>query len=199
VSRRNPRPAEVAVVPGRPIVGEVVAGYDVPVVEERAARASAGILFLIGIVGFMTTALVGEFGPLRAFGMVFIIEMLLRLTLGTRFAPLLRLGGLMVRRQGPEWVGAAQKRFAWALGLGLALPTCLAMGWLGLPAPVVLALCGLCLTLLFLEVAFGICVGCELQLRFGRNRPTHCPGGRCDVERESGRPAMARGGDDGYG
>lgn len=186
-------------MPGRLIVGELVAGYDVPVVDERAARASAGILFLIGIVGVITAALVGEFGPLRAFGMVFIIEMLIRLTIGTRFAPLLRLGALIVRRQRPEWVGAAQKRFAWVLGLGLALPTCLAMGWLGLPATVVLALCGLCLTLLFLEVAFGICIGCELQLRFGRERPTLCPGGRCDVADESGRGAMTRASDDGYG
>lgn len=199
MSRRNPRRAETAEVPGRLIVGELVAGYDVPVVDERAARASAGILFLIGIVGVMTAALVGEFGPLRAFGMVFIIEMLIRLTIGTRFAPLLRLGGVIVRRQRPEWVGAAQKRFAWALGLGLALPTCLAMGWLGLPAPVVLALCGLCLTLLFLEVAFGICIGCELQLRFGRSRPAHCPGGRCDVAAESDRRTVVRADDHGYG
>jgi uncharacterized YccA/Bax inhibitor family protein len=31
------------------------------------------------------------------------------------------VGRLAVRRQAPEWTGAPQKRFAWAIGWGLAV------------------------------------------------------------------------------
>lgn len=164
----------------RPIVGEFVDGIDIPVVNERAVRASAGLLFLFGIVGFMTAALIGEFRPLRLFGVIFVFDMMIRLTIGTRFAPSLLLGSLIVRWQRPEWVGASQKTVAWSMGLGMALLTCFAMGWLGLPAQITLALCGVCLSMLFLEAAFGICVVCELQHRFGRTKPTRCAGDRCE-------------------
>jgi hypothetical protein len=89
------------------------------------------------------------------------------------------LGALIVRRQRPEWVGAEQKRFAWWLGAGLASVSCVAMGFLGAPLGVTLALCSVCLAILFLEAAFGICVGCALQARFGRTAPRYCPGDSC--------------------
>ncbi|MCW5954727.1 MAG: DUF4395 family protein, partial [Propionibacteriaceae bacterium] len=54
-------------------------------------------------------------------------------------------------------------------------------GLLAAPLWVTLALCSLCLTLLFLETAFGICVGCALQTRFGKQRPMYCPGDSCDL------------------
>lgn len=166
--------------PPRPVVGEIVEGIDIPVVNERAVRASAGMLFLLGIVGFMTAVLTDEFQLLRLFGMVFVIDLMIRLMIGTRFSPTMLLGSLAVRWQRPEWVGASQKTIAWSIGLGMALLTCFAMGWLGLPPPLTLTLCGVCLGMLFLEAAFGICVVCEVQLRFGRSKPTHCAGDRCD-------------------
>lgn len=169
-----------AEAPPRPIVGEFVEGIDFPVLNERGVRASAGLLFLVGIVGFMVAALTGEFRLLRLFGMVFVADMAIRLFIGSRFAPSLLLGSLIVRRQRPEWVGASQKTLAWSIGLGMALLSCLAMGWLGLPAAATLALCGLCLALLFLETAFGICVGCELQRRLSRTKPQLCAGDSCD-------------------
>jgi hypothetical protein len=156
-----------------------VDGIDIPVLNERAVRASAGLLFLFGVVGFMVAALTGEFRPLRTFGMVFVIDLAIRLFVGTRFAPSLLLGSLIVRWQRPEWVGASQKTLAWSFGLGMALLSCLAMGWLGLPAAVTLTLCGLCLSLLFIESAFGICLGCELQRRLARTKPQLCAGDSC--------------------
>lgn len=35
--------------------------------------------------------------------------------------------------------------------------------------------------LLFLETAFGICVGCSLQSKLSKAAPQHCPGGTCEV------------------
>ena len=89
---------------------------------------------------------------------------------------------LVVHRQRPEWVGAAQKEFAWWLGFGLAAVSCATMGLFAAPLWLTLTLCGLCLSILFLETAFGICVGCALQSRFGRTPPRYCPGDSCAVD-----------------
>ena len=163
----------------KPDFGEVVVGIDRPVFNERAVRAAAGLLFLLGFSGWMTAVLTGDAGLLRAFGMVFLVDMALRLTVSHRVAPSMALGGLLVRWQRPEWVGASQKRFAWWLGFGIAFFGCLGFGWLGFPLTWMLVLCAVCLGLLFLEAAMGICVGCEIQRLFSRTPPELCPGDRC--------------------
>ncbi len=162
-----------------PPYGEKVEGINIPVFNERAVRASAGLLFLVGIIGWMLAITTGNFQPLRGFGALFLLEMVLRLTAGHRYAPMMVLGSLITRWQRPEWVGASQKRFAWGLGFGIAAIGCTGFGWLGLDGWIMLSLCGLCLTLLFLEAAMGICVGCELQRLFAKEPPQLCPGDRC--------------------
>lgn len=173
---------------GRPVVGQYVDGIDIPVVNERAMRAAAGILFVLGFTAYLTALLTGFLTPLRGFGMLFAVDLFVRLFVGSRYAPSLVLGKLAVRGQLPEWVGAAQKTFAWSLGLGMSLLACFAMGWLGWTV-VALALCGVCLALLFLESAFGICVGCELKRRFGRTAPRLCPGGTCPADAKATPPS----------
>lgn len=168
-----------AAVDEKPSFGERVPGIETLVFDERAVRASAGILFLLGFFGWMTALYTGNFQPLRAFGALFLIEMLIRLTVNHRFAPAMALGSLIVRWQRPEWVSATQKRFAWTLGFGIAFVGCLGFGWLGFPGIWMLVLCGVCLSFLFLEAAMGICVGCELQRVFSKTPPEMCPGDRC--------------------
>ncbi|WP_341952081.1 DUF4395 domain-containing protein [Salinibacterium sp. TMP30] len=162
-------------------VGTIVEGYAIPVVNERAVRVAAGILFVGGAISFAFAIAEGSTAPLRPFGILFIIDMLLRVTAGDRWSPTLALGRLIVSKQQPTWVGAPQKVFAWWLGYGLALVSCAGMGALGAPLGVTLALCGLCLTLLFLESAFGICVGCALQRLLAKTPPQYCPGDTCRV------------------
>ena len=41
--------------------GERVNGYDVPVLNEREVRASAGILFFLAMIAFMNAWLIGNF------------------------------------------------------------------------------------------------------------------------------------------
>ncbi len=41
--------------------GEMVEGYSIPVVNEREARAAAGILFLLGITSFFNAYLMHDF------------------------------------------------------------------------------------------------------------------------------------------
>ncbi|WP_182354017.1 DUF4395 domain-containing protein [Flaviflexus huanghaiensis] len=164
-----------------PRIGARVPGYVVLVIDERAVRAAAGILLLAGGIAFGTALATGSTAPLQPFGMLFMFDMLLRIGLGDRWSPTLAVGRLAVRRQKPEWVGASQKEFAWMLGFGLAFVSCTTMGLLATPLWVTLVLCGTCLTLLFLETSFGICVGCALQQRFGKTEPMYCPGGICET------------------
>ena len=62
-----------------PDFGERVEGIDIPVFNEHAVRASAGLLFLAGIVAFMAAALTGAFDPLRVFAFLFMVDMMLGL------------------------------------------------------------------------------------------------------------------------
>ena len=163
----------------RPVIGQWVAGIDVPVINERAVRASAGILFLLGFSAWLYGVITGDLQPMRGFGALFAVEMYVRLFLGTRFTPTLLLGALITRHQRPEWVDAKSKRLAWGLGFVMALVGCLALGWLGLPAVIAQTVCAICLSLLYLEAVFGICVGCELARRFAREKPTLCAGDTC--------------------
>lgn len=86
----------------RPVVGEYVDGIDVPVVDERVMRAGAGILFALGFAAYLTALLTGFLAPLRGFGMLFAIDLFVRVFIGSRFAPSLVLGKLAVQGQRPR-------------------------------------------------------------------------------------------------
>jgi len=45
-------------------------------------------------------------------------------------------------------------------------------------------ICVLCLTLMFLETAFAICVGCMIYKAIIQKDPEHCPGGVCEVRQK---------------
>jgi hypothetical protein len=161
--------------------GERVPGHSVPVLNERAVRAGAGLLFLFAMIAFMNAWLTGNFEPTRVFVVAFLIDFALRLFVNPRYAPSLNVGQWLVRRQQPDWTGAPQKRFAWAIGLVLAL----AMFWLvvirQVVGPINLLVCAACLTLLFFETAFGICVGCKVYAWITRAAPQACPGDACSA------------------
>jgi hypothetical protein len=160
--------------------GEIVEGIDFEVFNERAIRASAGILFLFGFTGWMLAATTGNYQPLRAFGITFMIDMYLRLFVSTKWVPSLIIANWIVRPQRPEWVDAAPKKFAWSLGLGMVITSCLAMGMFAMTGPLPLLLCAGCIFFLFIEAAFGICIGCEIARRFSKNKPRLCPGDVCN-------------------
>lgn len=164
------------------MIGDFVEGIDIPVVNERAVRASAGLLFLGGIIAFMVAALTGDYQPLRMFGAIFMFDLAFRLFVGTRYTPSLIVGWLLVRAQRPEWVGAAQKKLAWSIGLAMAFISCGVMGFLNLSSGITLALCSICLSMLFIESALGICLGCELQRAFSKQKPQLCAGDTCTYE-----------------
>lgn len=162
--------------------GENVEGIEIPVFNEREVRASAGILFLVGFFGYTVALSTGFVIPMRAFAVLFLLDMIIRLFISPRYSPTMALGRLFVYRQRPEFVGASQKKWAWSAGLILAMTSCFAMGWLAAPLWIILILCGVCMTVLFLETAFGICLGCELQKIFAKEKPQMCPGDSCEYD-----------------
>ncbi len=159
--------------------GQQIPGYGVPVLNERAVRASAGILFLFAMVSFMKAWLIGDFQMTRVFVIAFLIDFVIRIFINPRFSPSLIVGQWFVRKQQPEYVGAPQKRFAWALGFALAFTMFLLVVINNVMGPINLLVCSLCLLLLFFESAFGICLGCMLYRLFN-NKPELCPGGVCE-------------------
>jgi hypothetical protein len=161
--------------------GEVRPEYQIPVLNERAVRASAGILFFLAMVAFMNAWLTGNFQPTKVFVVGFLIEFTIRIFVNPRFAPILILGQWMVRKQRPEWSGAPQKRFAWAIGFALAATMLYLVVLNNVVGPINLIVCALCLLLLFFETAFGICIGCQVYNRFNKEKAQLCPGGACEL------------------
>ena len=160
--------------------GEKVDGYDVLVLNEREARAGAGILFAIGLLSLMNAVALGHVIVTKSFISFFTLDFLIRV-IQPRYSPSLLIGRFFVQNQRPEYVGAAQKRFAWSIGLLLAIPMFYLLVIHFQPNPIKVLVCILCLTLLFLESAFSICLGCKLFELFKKDPVTHCPGGVCEV------------------
>jgi hypothetical protein len=161
--------------------GDRIEGYPVPVLNERAVRAGAGILFVFAIVAFMNAWLTGNFQPTRVFVVAFLVDFTIRIFVNPRYAPSLIVGQWAVRRQQPEWVGAPQKRFAWAIGFVLAASMLYLVVIRNVVGPVNVLVCAACLVLLFFEAAFGICIGCKVYGLLGRQPAQLCPGGACEV------------------
>ena len=160
--------------------GEEVAGYDIKVLNEREARAAAGILFGFGIISLFNSVTLGHTIFTRFFIAFFTLDFLIRV-IQPRYSPSLLMGRFFVQNQTPEYVGAIQKRFSWSLGLALAIPMFNTIVIEFVPNPIKVAICILCLTLLFLEASFSICLGCKLYSLFFKKRSTNCPGGACDI------------------
>lgn len=168
-----------SLVRGTP-VGAVIDGYKVAVVNDRAVRFGAIVLFTTGVAGWVTAVASGDFSLARGFAVLFLIEMGIRISVGARFAPLYALGSFVTKQRVPLWVGAPQKSFAWALGFALSISSCFAFGWLGLPV-VALSICGVCLLILGAEAMFGWCVGCAIYGWLWPEKTFHCADGSCAV------------------
>ncbi|SEW32195.1 DUF4395 domain-containing protein [Chitinophaga arvensicola] len=161
--------------------GEIVAGYDVPVLNEREIRAAAGILFLATYTSLMFILFNGNFVLIKYVISIFLLDLLIRVFINPRFSPVMILGRLMVRNQAPEYVGAKQKRFAWSIGIVLSS----VMGYLFLIvnaySPITGLICLVCLVFLFFEAAFGICLGCLFYPLFFKDKAQLCAGEVCEA------------------
>lgn len=165
--------------------GEEKEGYDVRVLNERELRAAAGILFAFAMVAFLNAFLVKSFFLLKLFILTFLLDFIIRILINPQFSPTLILGRIFVQNQRVEYTGAPQKRFAWSLGLGMSFLMFFIVIVYEIRGPLPLTFCLMCLTLLFLETAFGICIGCKIFELVKKQSPQYCPGDVCEIiERE---------------
>lgn len=174
------------VIPGLVIHGKA-APY--PVLNERAIRAGAGMMFVIGFFSFMQAFYLQDYRFLQIAVSIFFFDFLMKVVVGTKYSPVSNIANWIVRKQTPDYVGAIQKRFAWAIGLALSGTMVALIFIFDIRGPVNLSICSLCLTFMFLETSFGICVGCKIYnflldkgvLAQPEYKPA-CPGNVCFVE-----------------
>lgn len=162
--------------------GEEVKGYDIPVLNEREVRAAAGILFAWAFLAVTVAITKGNFVLLKYFILAFLLDFIIRVFLSPRFAPTLIIGRLIVRRQVPEYVGAAQKKFAWVIGLVLGIIMLALVVIVNSYSPITGLICLICLIFLFFESAFGICLGCLFYGWYYGKKARYCPGEVCEIK-----------------
>jgi hypothetical protein len=162
--------------------GEDVEGYNIPVLNEREIRAAAGILFLATFTSLMFILFKGNFIPIKYVITIFLTDFIIRVFINPRYSPSLILGRLIVRNQAPEYVGAAQKKFAWIIGVVLAAVMFIFFIIVNAYSPITGIICLICLIFLFFESVFGICLGCMFYPLFFKKKVQYCPGEVCDVK-----------------
>jgi hypothetical protein len=145
--------------------GENVQGYNFKVINENEIRASAGIMFLFGIVSLFTIFNLKTLFWAELFSITFILEFIVRLFINPKYAPYMIFASLAVSNQAPNWVEAKPKKFAWFFGLILGLIMSYFIVF-NIMSPIRLFTCVICLILLFMESSFGICLGCIIYKRF---------------------------------
>jgi hypothetical protein len=163
--------------------GEEVEGYEIPMLNEREVRAAAGILLFFATISFANMWFLQDLSMLKWFITFFMFEFFIRVLINPSLAPTMVLGRLIVKKQDPEFVGAPQKRWAWAIGLFMSTMMFFIVVIFQYKGMLNIYICMTCLAFLYLEAVFGICVGCKLYSTFSKNKAQHCPGGACSFKR----------------
>ena len=166
--------------------GEHVEGYNIPVLNEREIRASAGILFLATFTSLMLILFKNDFLLIKYVITLFLIDFIIRVFVNPKFSPTLIIGRLIVRNQVPEYVGAQPKKFAWIIGVVLSTTMFIFLVIVNAYSPITGIICLICLVFLFFESAFGICLGCKFYSLFYKEKAQYCPGEICDVKSKTG-------------
>ncbi len=160
--------------------GETVPGYNIPVLNEREIRAAAGVLFLFVFIAIQRVIYTGDFLMIKYFVFIFLADFIVRVLISPKYSPTLIIGRMIVSKQTPEYVGAAQKKFAWIIGLVLAVTMLVLLVFMNTKSPVTGIICLICQIFLFFESVFGICLGCLFYNMFYKEKAQHCPGEVCE-------------------
>jgi hypothetical protein len=162
--------------------GETVQGYEIPVLNEREIRGAAGILFFFMLFAFLRIMFTADFLMIKYFIGIFMLDMSIRVFINPKYSPSMIIARFMVRNQTPLYVGAAQKKFAWYIGLTLSTAMFVHMVILNTYGPINGLSCLVCMIFMFFELAFGICIGCKIYAFFHKNEVKYCPGEVCEIK-----------------
>jgi hypothetical protein len=160
--------------------GQKIDEFEFKVINERDARASAGIMFLLGIITLFHFIMTRNLFWANLFTITFIVEFVIRVFVNPLYSPYMVLGSLIVSNQKPEWVEARPKKFAWILGvmLGAVMSYFILFD---IMTPARLITCLLCLILLYAESVFGICLGCIIYKKLNM-KLYKCAGDTCEID-----------------
>ncbi|HBS88216.1 MAG: hypothetical protein A2W91_04580 [Bacteroidetes bacterium GWF2_38_335] len=172
--------------------GEYKDGIPFKVLDERRMRASAGIMFLIGLIASINGFAYKRYEVIPITIGILVVNFLIGLFINPKYSPTVLIAWLFVRKQTKIPIGAVQKKFAWSLGLLLSSAIFVLSLFLQEDASYfepVCMLCMICLFILYLETAFAICLGCKLYHFFiwakilpkPKERP-NCMGDSCEVK-----------------
>jgi hypothetical protein len=164
--------------------GEDVEGYTIPVLNEREIRAAAGMLFLATFTSLMFILFKGNFIPIKYVVTFFLTDFMIRVFINPAFSPTLIFARLIVHNQTPEYVGAAQKKFAWIIGVVLSAIMFFFFVIVNANSLITGIICLTCLIFLFFESVFGICLGCKFYPLFFKDKVQYCPGEVCDIKQK---------------
>jgi hypothetical protein len=131
------------------------------VVDENQVRAAAGLTMVMGAVAFSYAYFTRQYVPLQVVSSLFFVEFLIRVTLGLRYSPVGVLAGAITSAP-PALVSVRPKRFAWTLGLGMAFAMTVITNS-GIRGYLPRTICLICLTLMWMESALGLCLGCKIH------------------------------------
>lgn len=171
--------------------GKYVDGINYKVLNERQVRGSAGIMFLFALIASINGLILKNYSVIPYISGFLLFSFSIAVLINPKYSPTMLIASVFVRKQTPLYIGAVQKRFAWSLGMALSGAIFVMSIFLLTDASYftpICRLCILCLILLYLETAFGICVGCKLYflsikmklLKEPAVRP-NCMGDACEV------------------
>jgi hypothetical protein len=173
--------------------GEDIEGFNIPVLNEREVRAAAGILFLMMFISVQLVIFNSDFLLLKYAITLFLADLIIRVIINPKFSPSLIIGGLIVKNQTPEYVGAPQKKFAWKIGIVLASIMFILLVVVNAYSPITGIICLTCLMFLFFESAFGICMGCKFYSIIYKEKAQYCPGEICKKKAKQENQKTSRG------
>ncbi|TLX78261.1 DUF4395 domain-containing protein [Labilibacter sediminis] len=145
--------------------GEYISGRGYKVVNERVMRGASGIMLLLGLIAFVNGFILENYIVIPYISGFLAINFLMGILINPKYSPIRFTAWLLVRKQSPLYIGAVQKRFAWSLGFTLTMVVFVLSFFLledvSYFEPVCM-LCLICILFLYLETAFGICIGCKI-------------------------------------
>ena len=170
--------------------GEKVKEIPYRVLNERAVRAGAGIMFVLAIIGFSRALLIKDYFFLNFVIIFFFIDFFTKVFITPNLSLVGFIANKIVASQKPDYVGAIQKRFAWSIGLLMSGSMIFVSVIMQIRGIIPLAFCLTCLIFMWFETSFGICVGCRMYPLFIKlgliKTPAvmpSCPGGSCELKK----------------
>jgi hypothetical protein len=179
------------------IPGQRVDGRSAPVYDEHEVRAAAGLTLAAATIAFAYAYFEARFLPIKAVSTFFFVEFLIRVFVGFQYSPTGLISRALLHRREPQWVSAKPKRFAWTLGLVMAASMTVITN-ADVHGMLPRVICLICIVLMWLEAALGVCLGCEIyafMVRRGWRAADAdvevCAGGACDITPAQGATASS--------